>query len=208
MNEKKNARRFAAGQPSAGWSQKMAELERDFISGATLLSECESPMEKMLLMAMYSTHHAEPYASPEAPMDGLHPLIQAELDRLPGKKMTAYDGSEYVNRPFGCRYSGCSILLVNHPVDKYRPDFLIVGQCEGIVVRVVVEVDGHDFHERTKEQAARDKKRDRWFQTHGYSVLRFTGSEVYADPEDCALQVAGHVDDLRRAEWEKKRKAS
>jgi very-short-patch-repair endonuclease len=102
-----------------------------------------------------------------------------------------------------CRYFGTCAMLVNQAVGKYRPDFLIIGESAGTLFRVVVEADGHDFHERTKAQAAHDKKRDRWFQTKGYSVLRFTGSEVFADPEDCASQVCGHVEQVMRSAWER-----
>lgn len=54
---------------------------------------------------------------------------------------------------------------------------------------LIVECDGHDFHERTKEQAAKDRSRDRAFQLLDYSVLRFTGSEIYKDAWACAAQV-------------------
>ena len=64
----------------------------------------------------------------------------------------------------------------------YRADFFIHdGGCPADV-RVIVECDGHEFHEKTKEQAAHDKKRDRLFQKYRYSILRYTGREVYADP--------------------------
>ena len=33
-----------------------------------------------------------------------------------------------------------------------------------------MECDGHDFHERTKEQASSDKKRDRSLQAAGFLV--------------------------------------
>jgi very-short-patch-repair endonuclease len=52
----------------------------------------------------------------------------------------------------------------------------------------VVECDGHDFHERTKEQAASDKARDRALQALGMRVLRFTGSEIWSDPLVCARE--------------------
>ncbi len=48
-----------------------------------------------------------------------------------------------------------------------------------------VEIDGHDFHERTKEQARRDRSRDRALTRHDISVIRFTGAEVYADARGC-----------------------
>lgn len=62
---------------------------------------------------------------------------------------------------------------------------------EGSVFRLAVECDGHDFHERTKEQAARDRARDRRLQEAGYTVMRFTGSEIYRDPVKCVLEVMG-----------------
>ena len=55
--------------------------------------------------------------------------------------------------------------------------------------KLVVECDGHDFHERTKEQAANDRSRDRSLQLDGYEVFRFTGSELWRDPWGCADQV-------------------
>jgi very-short-patch-repair endonuclease len=55
--------------------------------------------------------------------------------------------------------------------------------------RLIVECDGHDFHERTKEQASKDRGRDRSIQLDGYEVFRFTGSELWRDPIGCANQV-------------------
>ena len=70
-------------------------------------------------------------------------------------------------------------------VGIYRLDFL----CTLGNVKVGVEVDGHDFHEKTKAQARHDKSRDRFILSQGISVLHFTGSEVFNDPEDCAEEV-------------------
>jgi hypothetical protein len=80
---------------------------------------------------------------------------------------------------------------------KYRVDVLaIVERREGestnihgmeteIYAKLVIELDGHDYHERTKEQAKRDRSRDRAFTKSGYQVLRFTGSEVYNRTREC-----------------------
>lgn len=54
--------------------------------------------------------------------------------------------------------------------------------------RVIIECDGHEFHERTKEQAAKDRSRDRSAQAAGYQILRFTGSELYHDPLKCVRE--------------------
>lgn len=54
---------------------------------------------------------------------------------------------------------------------------------------LIVECDGHNSHERNKEQAARDRSRDRWAVQSGYAIFRFTGSEIWRDPLGCALQI-------------------
>lgn len=67
---------------------------------------------------------------------------------------------------------------------KYRIDLAMVGRdIGGGTVKIAVELDGHDFHEKTKEQARKDKSRDRDLVAAGWSVLRFTGSEVYVGPD-------------------------
>lgn len=72
----------------------------------------------------------------------------------------------------------------------YRADFLLLDQRVSPPRRTIIECDGHDFHERTKEQAQRDRARDRWFTTNGYTVLRFTGSEIYKDVGVVVDQIA------------------
>lgn len=69
-----------------------------------------------------------------------------------------------------------------------RPDyaFILPGSH---ATKIVVELDGHDFHERTPEQAQSDKSRDRALQALGWHVLRFTGREVLRDPERCLHEV-------------------
>lgn len=62
-------------------------------------------------------------------------------------------------------------------------------------VTICIEVDGHDFHERTKQQAQRDKSRDRLLTAKGYRVLRFTGSEIWKEP----AKIVTEVEDVIRA---------
>lgn len=63
---------------------------------------------------------------------------------------------------------------------------------------VVIEVDGHEFHERTKEQAERDRARDRFMAAHGATVLRFTGSEVWRNAGRCAEEILALVSRRQR----------
>lgn len=70
-------------------------------------------------------------------------------------------------------------------IGPYRVDFLVVKNKR----KLIVECDGHDWHEKTKEQAARDKKRDRYFVKNGYRVIRFTGSEIWNKPHEVLKEV-------------------
>lgn len=76
-----------------------------------------------------------------------------------------------------------------HRIGSWRVDFLIAAHYRGSWSRIVVECDGHDFHEKTKEQAARDKSRDRDLVVAGCKVLRFTGSEIFRNPTGCYVQL-------------------
>lgn len=100
----------------------------------------------------------------------------------------AFSDPEAVARP-------TLIIRPQAQLDGWRVDFLIHAfDFARLGGRqrwrpLIVECDGHDFHERTKAQAARDRSRDREFQLLDYSVLRFTGSELYRDAWACAAQV-------------------
>jgi hypothetical protein len=54
---------------------------------------------------------------------------------------------------------------------------------------VVVECDGHAFHERTPEQASKDRKRVRMLQRLGTLVLPFTGTDIVRGNEESAREI-------------------
>ncbi|MEL7469967.1 MAG: DUF559 domain-containing protein [Pseudomonadota bacterium] len=84
-----------------------------------------------------------------------------------------------------------AVLHMQRPFEQYRADFFVTkpGSHSGFIV----ECDGHDFHEKTKQQAARDKQRDRWFLSRGWPTMRFTGSEIYNRGGRCADEVIRQV---------------
>ena len=77
------------------------------------------------------------------------------------------------------------VMASGGPVERIAGDDQVRGIAPG---PLVVEVDGHEFHERTKLQAARDRQRDRAMIAEGFRVVRFTGQEVYRAAE-CADEV-------------------
>jgi len=82
---------------------------------------------------------------------------------------------------------------------KYRGD-IVIEFSPGFLDRpVIVECDGHEFHEKTREQVARDKARQRDLQIDGYHVIRFAGSEVFKDPAACAGDVLRFIQRLKES---------
>lgn len=75
--------------------------------------------------------------------------------------------------------------------NTYIPDFSIpvwnISKREGKMF--VVECDGHEFHEKTKEQVQHDKARERELIAEGFTVIRFSGSEIYNNPFSRAREV-------------------
>lgn len=75
-------------------------------------------------------------------------------------------------------------------VDFGPPELLRPASEKNIAQpKVAIELDGHDFHERTKEQVAYRNERDRYVQAEGWTILHFSGSELYRDPLKCARAV-------------------
>jgi len=73
---------------------------------------------------------------------------------------------------------------------EYRLDIEVVG--EGL--RVAIETDGHDFHERTPGQVIRDNERERALEAEEWRVVRFSGREVRRDPLGCATALVKLLD--------------
>ena len=86
--------------------------------------------------------------------------------------------------------------------ERYRADFMISYPFFGAEYTAIVECDGHNFHEKTKAQAARDKRRDRVCQRLGYKLFRFTGSELHGDPNGCAFEVLDAIMEFQTEQLE------
>jgi very-short-patch-repair endonuclease len=92
-------------------------------------------------------------------------------------------------------------IIPQHPFEiggkEYRADFFLRPYNEPTPrIKIIVECDGHDFHERTPAQAQHDKERDRNFVKNGHHVLRYTGREIYRDPFKCAVDAWQTIESL------------
>lgn len=92
----------------------------------------------------------------------------------------------------------CAFCFSQVQIAGWRVDFVIhypvYRSGDYVLKRLLVECDGHEFHERTKEQAKRDRSRDRLAQYEGLPVFRFTGSEIWNDPQGCADEVLQYME--------------
>jgi very-short-patch-repair endonuclease len=59
------------------------------------------------------------------------------------------------------------------PIGKYVVDFVCFEK------KLVIEIDGGEHFE-----SVRDRIRDKWFQKHGYNVLRFWNNDVLKNTDD------------------------
>lgn len=74
-------------------------------------------------------------------------------------------------------------------VEGRRVDFVASVLGEDCPEYLIIECDGHEFHERTPKQAARDRNHDWALQNSGVKFRRFTGTQIWRDPCWCADQV-------------------
>ena len=140
-----------------------------------LSSRCQSPIEKLLLAALRARQNSWGFAGPGGVDIGF-----CRTDRT---------------GPPECPWE-CVMISAQSQIGAYRADFLIDISLESGNKVIVIECDGHDFHEKTKLQAAHDKRRDRTMIYSGAQVLRFTGSEIWADPAACAEEIYNLVEDV------------
>ena len=150
----------------------------------------ESPIEEMLVWGLLSIHDLEFYRALTFPS---HVVLggDSEVDAVFITSLGQRSAPSCVLQP-----------VVRVGEARYRIDIALRLDAEAVDARVwlAIECDGHEFHEKTKEQAQRDKRRDRDLQSIGWTVARLTGAEIFRDPYAAAksvYQLAQSVLDLR-----------
>lgn len=182
---------FANGAYATGLRVLGNAMLSRFVQSIELpFDECESPIERAMMLALMTV----------AARDEVSIRLEAR-------------GYTF-DIPFSHGRSALVTILPQVPIGEYRVDFLIertervpdhdnlvetggmmIPDKKDVTAKLVVECDGHDFHERTKEQARRDKSRDRALVSCGFEVFHYTGSEIWADVFKCAEQVFKHLRD-------------
>lgn len=124
------------------------------------------------------------------------PIPKPSGTGVPFEKIDGYDLTP-IEVPFykALRETGATFAVqpwVQGTDARFRPDFIVFYDGGA----VVVELDGHEGH-KTQEQRTRDTQKQRWFESRGMRVMRFTGSEVYAGVDECVKSL---LDVLRRSQ--------
>lgn len=135
----------------------------------SVVDRSESPIEADLGIALL---HACGMMRRNAKL-GMRRVMQLEQ-----QVEVSVDG-EVIARLDFCLFSYLSDMSARGVISATPPDSVLAIEC-----------DGHDFHEKTKAQALRDKGRDRHLLSHGINTIRFVGSEIYRDPVACAGEAA------------------
>jgi len=80
-------------------------------------------------------------------------------------------------------------VIPQKKIGNYKVDFLIQLHQGLRVTELIVELDGHEFHDRDKKQRSYEKARDRFFIKSGYKVFHYTGSDIVNKPHHIAYEV-------------------
>ena len=78
----------------------------------------------------------------------------------------------------------------DNPKNNFKEVLTVVDfYLEKKDMKLCVYTDGHTYHERTEEQAQRDKRIDRKLQELGFQVLRYTGKDVNDNTENIVSEI-------------------
>lgn len=74
---------------------------------------------------------------------------------------------------------------------KFQGDFVEINN------RVIIELDGYKWHS-DKESFTKDRQRERIIEAQDWKLIRFSGSEVYNNPDKCVKEVWEFIVELRK----------
>jgi hypothetical protein len=149
---------------------------------------------------------------PDLPSTGMRPDVKGRLDWLKRRiakefelEFTRQINTNTISSPIEqiflleWKFAGLDKKLnvhlsphepVSTEVGSYAVDFLIVPADPALEkVKIAIELDGHEFHEKTHQQVRHDKVRERAIVQQGVTVLRFSGSEIVRNGRGCVEEV-------------------
>lgn len=144
---------------------------------------------------------------------GVEGNLEYEMEE--GKIKSPIEQMFYVAWQYGCEGNDDCTLDAQHKVGKFKCDFSVMlldhfvnheyrftlkelEQLDKELPKIVIELDGHQWHEKHASQVEKDKQRERFIVSQGYKVYRFSGWEVFRNPLDCVSEVRDQVREIIR----------
>jgi very-short-patch-repair endonuclease len=155
-----------------------------------MLRAVDSPIESAFVVAffdyMFWTYESPPKFTKESIYPPTSFGVPVEYTELKPKLSAVWSGNNRdMNRRFRCVLAcGCQ----SPHIDRKRIDFVVQFTDESTTSTVCVELDGRMTHS-SDEQKQRDRVKDRKMLTVGAPVIRFSGTEINADVENCVTDV-------------------
>lgn len=171
----------------------MLSFHDDLKTVSSLLQSCETPIERVFISAFWLVARAAfpDLGEPNIDLEGKFDVSEKPPEQY--LLITPQAQIEDNRVDFALTHFG---EWPNFNGRVVREDGTYTVKSTFVRVRAVVECDGHEYHEKTKEQAARDKARDRLLTRKGFRVFRLTGSEIWKSPIECANEIADALYDL------------
>ena len=142
---------------------KKGVIENFFDVLNDFLNKTQSPIEELFALKMLKSQEAF--------------YVQNRINRLPLEYFEKDKQFEEMEATIDF-YGRTLLLIPQFKVQQYHTiDFLLY--LPKYDIRIAIECDGHDFHEKTKEQAKKDKQRDRYLVANNFYIFRYSGSEIY-----------------------------
>lgn len=143
-----------------------------------------------MLVSEVMAPRAFPFQSWAASARFSYPAAALRFFRGCGSAAEAYFLRPFCLRPgvaFGDGAITCDGITVRLqvPCGAYRTDAVVSDSQTALAV----EIDGIAFHQRSPQQVASDYQRQRRIVAAGYTVVRFTAQECFANAESCWLEL-------------------
>lgn len=85
-------------------------------------------------------------------------------------------------------------------IGPYRADFAVLVTGPNGEIKIAIECDGFVYHDMTIEQATHDKQRERRLVIAGFSVIRFSATEIMENADACVGEVLRCIRTLRNSQ--------
>ena len=177
------------------WEKCADEIAQDkkytFLTDSTdILATCDSPIEQLFYLAMVTESEVTGFGKVHLDFNRYF-WIEGGIDISAQVKIGKYIVD------FVIKYAGTQLIDAKN----------FKTHNEKKMKSIVVELDGHEFHDKNEKQRRYEKKRDRFLQKQGYKVFHYTGTEIFLDPfaaaQECLAYLTEEENDTQEDQYKR-----